>query len=117
MAASFRHASRSPYLYKIEAARHPMTSDRSSPSDSPEAPLPPGQRYRRATLIRTRSGPPTHPWAGDPPRIAIYADPHSPPVVVLVTDHPPDGAHIPQLVEPFRLEPTPWLGNKAGACP
>jgi hypothetical protein len=99
MATSFRHASNSRHLHEIEAARNPMTSHRSSASDSSGAPLPGGPPLTFETTSTRGPAADMSLWAGDPPRIAIYADPHSPPMVVLVTDQPPDRDHILQLVD------------------
>ena len=37
--------------------------------------------------------------AAEPPRIAVYGDPPTPPVVIPVTDYPPSDAHLPDLIE------------------
>lgn len=117
MAASFRHASNSWYLHKIEAARHPMTSHRSSASDSSEAPLPAGPPIPAETASGRGPAADMSLWAGDPPRIAVYADPHSPPVVVLVADHPPDGGHIPQLVDALSSRAHSLAREQGGRIP
>ncbi len=107
----------SPYPYKIEAARHPMTSHRSSPSDplgAPPSDSPPTPADPADTRLQAAG---TSSWAEDPPRIALYADPHSPPVVVLVTDHPLDDGHIPQLVDALSTRAHSLAREQGGRIP
>jgi anti-sigma regulatory factor (Ser/Thr protein kinase) len=97
--------------------RHPMTSHRSSPSDSSEAP----QTTRPPTPPEPAPGQgpaaETSVWAEDPPRIAVYADPHSPPVVVVVTDRPADGGHVSQLVDALSSQAHSLAREQGGRIP
>jgi len=54
---------------------------------------------------------------GEPPRIAIYAEPHAPPVVVAVTDYPLSEAYIPELIESLAARAYGLAREQGGRLP
>jgi len=90
MTACFRHI---PSQFHHEAYVHTMTVEKparhpSSDSATGSAVLP----------LQQAAGPRGHPTL-DPPLIAVYEDPHAPPLVTPVVDHPSGDEHLPALIE------------------
>jgi anti-sigma regulatory factor (Ser/Thr protein kinase) len=54
---------------------------------------------------------------GDPPRIAVYAEPHSPPQVVMVADQPLTDESLPQLIEAIAVRAHGLAQEQGGRLP
>jgi anti-sigma regulatory factor (Ser/Thr protein kinase) len=108
---------RSPHRSSQETALHPTlavapTSDRpATRAESQAAPagpalaVPPGHHQMLGDAD------------GDPPRIAVYADPHSPPLVISVADYPLEEDYVPQLVETLSTRAHSLAREQGGRIP
>jgi anti-sigma regulatory factor (Ser/Thr protein kinase) len=81
-------------------------TDRSMPSQDPALAQPLGELPPR----EASSSP-------DPPRIAVYADPHSAPTVVTVTDATPSEDSFPQLIDLISARAHDLAGDQGSRLP
>jgi anti-sigma regulatory factor (Ser/Thr protein kinase) len=72
----------------------------------------------RESTTDTTSSVPNSPAAGiDPPRIAVYSERHSPPLVISVADYPIAEAHLPQVIDALAVQAHALARDQGGALP
>ena len=102
-----------------------MSTERLSPQTSEDGvpsqpqPRPPGSPGRSVDgpLADAHAPGATGPQDSDPPRIAIYADPHAPPLVIPVADHPLDDGSLLELMEALSTRAHSLAREQGGRIP